>query len=299
MDDPDIRESTAGPSAGPFGGPLLFSLAHPDDESFSCGGTIVKAVAAGAPVTVISATRGERGESAIPAITTPQTLAAVRDQELRTAMAGLGVTDVRFLGYWDSGMDGTPENDDPRAFVQAPQEDVVTRLVVQVRGLRPAVVITFGPEGGYGHPDHIAIHHATVDAVTQSAQAGYRPELGPPWTVDALYYTATPRDLLLKFAEKNEGPFRHLSMEARQRLGVREEDITTRIDITDRLRQKAAAVLAHASQVGDPTRFDLDAAGERRHWRMLDHEHFVRARLPWEPASGDLADPLLKLDQFP
>jgi N-acetyl-1-D-myo-inositol-2-amino-2-deoxy-alpha-D-glucopyranoside deacetylase len=177
---------------------------------------------------------------------------------------------------------------------------VVTQLVVQIRGLQPAVVVTFGPEGGYGHPDHIAIHHATVEAVERAAQPDYRPELGSPWTIDALYFTATPRDWLLKFAEQNEGPFRHLSAEARQRLGVPEEDITTRIYVSPLLRRKAAAILAHKTQVGDPSRFDLDdSSGETKHWRMLEHEHFVRVRLPWEIADEEPADPLLVLNTEP
>lgn len=296
MTDLATAEAATAVGTGPFDGPMLLSLAHPDDESFSCGGIIARAAAMGTPVTVISATRGERGESAVPAIASPEALAAVRDQELRTAMAGLGVTDVRFLGYWDSGMDGTPENDDPRALVRAPRDEVMTRLVVQIRGLQPAIVITFGPEGGYGHPDHIAIHHATVAAVARAAEPEYRPELGPAWAAGALYFTATPRDLLLKFAENNEGPFRHLSEEARQRLGVRDEDITTRIYVAPLLRQKAAAILAHKTQVGDPSRFDVDGSGERKHWRMLEHEHFVRSRLPWESDTGEPIDPLLMLN---
>ncbi len=281
---------------GPFGGPLLWSLAHPDDESFSSGGTIARAVALGAHVTIISATRGERGESAIAAIDSPETLAAVREQELRSAMAILGVSDVRLLGYWDSGMDGTPTNADPRAFVQAPRDEVVTRLVVQIRGLQPAIVVTFGEDGGYGHPDHIAIHHATVEAVRLAAGPDYRPELGAPWRITALYFTAAPREVLLEFAARNEGPFRHLSAEARQKIGTPDEEITTRVYVAPLLRQKAAAILAHRSQVGDPSKFDADESGETKHWRMLQHEHYVRALLPWERETGQLADPLHALN---
>lgn len=280
---------------GPFGGPLLFSFAHPDDESFSCGGTIARATALGAHVTIISATRGERGESAIAAIDTPETLAAVREQELRSAMARLGVSDVRLLGYWDSGMDGTPANADPRAFVQVPRDEVVTRLVVQIRALQPAIVVTFGEDGGYGHPDHIAIHHATVDAVKLAADPKHRPELGDPWPVGALYFTAAPREILLEFASRNEGPFRHLSEEARLRIGTPDEDITTRVDVAALLELKASAILSHRSQVGDPSRFVVDETGKVKHWRMLNHEHYVRTPLPWEGAAGPLSDPLQAL----
>jgi N-acetyl-1-D-myo-inositol-2-amino-2-deoxy-alpha-D-glucopyranoside deacetylase len=282
-------------NGGPFGGPLLFSFAHPDDESFSCGGTIARATDLGAHVTIISATRGERGESAIVAVETPETLAAVREQELRSAMALLGVSDVRLLGYWDSGMDGTPANADPRAFMQARRDEVVTRLVVQIRALRPAIVVTFGEDGGYGHPDHIAIHYATVEAVRLAAESEYRSELGAPWRIGAFYFTAAPREILLEFASRNEGPFRHLSEEARQRIGTPDDQITTRVDVASLLELKASAILAHRTQVGDPSRFTLDESGNYPHWRMLTHEHYVRVPLPWESPTGPLPDPLQAL----
>lgn len=290
-------EGAATLPAGPFGGPILFSLAHPDDESFAAAGTIARAVARGTHVTILSATRGERGESAIAGVDSPETLAAIREQELRTAMAVLGVSDIRFLGYWDSGMEGTPANDDPRAFVRVSRAEVVIRLVVQIRGLRPAIVVTFGEDGGYGHPDHVAIHHATVEAIRLAAEADYRPELGEPWRVGALYHTAAPRELLLEYAARNDGPFRHLSEEARQRMGTPDAEITTRIHVAPLLPTKAAAILAHRSQVPDPSRFVTDDSGESLHWRMLQHEHFVRAPLPWEDGIAPLPDPLLVLNQ--
>lgn len=292
----DTTTPTISPTPpGPFGGPLLFSLAHPDDESFSSGGTIALATSLGVPVTILSATRGERGESAIDGIDSPQTLGAVREEELRRAMAVLGVSDIRILGYWDSGMDGTEANADPRAFVQAARDEVVTRLVVQIRGLRPAIVVTFAEDGGYGHPDHIASHYATVKAVRLAADQDYRPELGDLWRIGAFYYTAIPREVMLEFAERNDGPLRHLSPEQRAVLGTPEAEISTRVHIGSLLKRKAEAILAHRSQVGDPSRFSPDEAGQTDHWRMLEHEHFVRVRLPWEDDSAPLPDPLQSL----
>jgi LmbE family N-acetylglucosaminyl deacetylase len=168
--------------------------------------------------------------------------------------------------------------------------------VVQLRGLRPAIVVTFGEDGGYGHPDHIAIHHATVEGVRLAAELDYRPELGGPWRIDALYVTAAPRELLLEYAARNEGPFRHLSEEARQRIGTPDAEITTRIDVASLLPRKAAAILAHTSQVPDPTRFAANESGEIPHWRMLKCEHYIRAALPWEEHATVLPDPLLILN---
>lgn len=292
--DVNSQTTTTAPT-GPLGGPLLFSLAHPDDESFGSGGTIALATSLGVPVTILSATRGERGETAIEGIDSPQTLGAVREEELRRAMAVLGVSDIRILGYWDSGMDGTEANKDPRAFVQADRAEVVTRLVVHIRGLRPAIVVTFAEDGGYGHPDHIAIHYATVEAVRLAADPDYRPELGEPWRIGAFYYTAIPREVMLEFAERNDGPLRHLTPEQRAVLGTPEADISTKIPIGPFLKRKAEAILSHRSQVPDPSRFSTDETDRADHWRMLEYEYFVRVPLPWEDATAPLPDPLQSL----
>ncbi|MER3515271.1 MAG: GlcNAc-PI de-N-acetylase, partial [Chloroflexota bacterium] len=142
---------------------LLSVFAHPDDESFGVGGTLAYYAAQGHRV-ALGATRGDVGEIADPALATPQTLGDVRTAELNCAAQVLGVSKIILLGYRDSGMAGTPENQDPRAFMNAPAEEVVERLVGIIRRLRPQVVITFDPYGGYGHPDHIAIHRHTVAA---------------------------------------------------------------------------------------------------------------------------------------
>src|SRR5690606_39588361 len=126
-------------------------------------------------------------------------------------------------------LDGTGANAAPRAFVRAARAEGVTRLVVHIRGLRPALVVTFAEDGGYGHPDHIAIHYATVEAVRLAADPDYRPELGEPWRIGAFYYTAIPREVMLEFAERNDGPLRHLSPEQRTVLGTPEADISTKI----------------------------------------------------------------------
>ena len=100
--------------------PLLAIFAHPDDETFTCAGIMAAAAEHGIPVTLVSATRGEAGESAIPGLDDPDRLGVVRERELRDAMAAIGVGDARFLDYRDSGLQDSPASDDPRAFVRAP-----------------------------------------------------------------------------------------------------------------------------------------------------------------------------------
>ncbi len=125
---------------------LLVILAHPDDESFPMGGTLARYAADGVPVTLLCATRGEAGIPGLP----PEMAGQVRQRELLAAAGTLGITEVRFLGYRDGQL------------AQADQESVVARLAAVMREIRPTAVITFGPDGITGHPDHIAIHQMTT-----------------------------------------------------------------------------------------------------------------------------------------
>ena len=175
---------------------VLAAFAHPDDEAFGCAGALTQLVAEGARVTLVCATRGEAGEISDPALATHATLGQVRERELRQAARAIGLDDVVFLDYRDSGMAGTDENRDPRAFMNQPADAVVRRLVENIRRERPHVVITFDPSGGYGHPDHIAIHHCAVAAIHAAAMPSYAPDLGSPWRVSRLCYTVIPRTVL-------------------------------------------------------------------------------------------------------
>ena len=171
---------------------LMAIYAHPDDEAFGTGGTISQYASEGVKVFLVSATRGEVGEISDPSLATPETLGCVREDELRCAAETMGVTRLVFLDYRDSGMVGTPENQDPRAFINASAEEVVPRLVSLIRSLCPEVIMTFEPNGGYGHPDHIAIHKHTVAAFHAAADPTCYPELGAPWQAKRLFYTAIP-----------------------------------------------------------------------------------------------------------
>lgn len=131
---------------------LLGVFAHPDDEVFCAGGTLAKYAAEGAETTVVSATRGEAGQIRDSTVASRATLGAVREKELRSACAALGVKHVEFLDHVDTTLS---------ALDQAALADEVATVI---RYVDPDVVITFGPDGAYGHPDHVAIGNATTDA---------------------------------------------------------------------------------------------------------------------------------------
>ena len=149
---------------------LMAVFAHPDDESFGIGGTLARYGAdPGVRVVLVCATRGEAGEISNPELASSERLGEVREQELRCACRTLGVEDLFFLDYRDSGMAGTAENEDPRALAQADFDEAVGKIVAHIRREQPDVVVTFDENGGYGHPDHIAIHHLTKAAFAAAA----------------------------------------------------------------------------------------------------------------------------------
>ncbi|MEV0372988.1 N-acetyl-1-D-myo-inositol-2-amino-2-deoxy-alpha-D-glucopyranoside deacetylase [Streptomyces sp. NPDC050636] len=181
---------------------LLLVHAHPDDESINNGVTMAKYAAEGALVTLVTCTLGEEGE-VIPAELAhlapdrDDTLGPHRVGELAAAMRALGVTDHRFLGgagrYRDSGMMGAPQNDRPTAFWQADVDEAATHLVAVIREVGPQVLVTYDPNGGYGHPDHIQAHRVAMRAAELAAQAEFRPDLGSAHAIGKIYWNCNPR----------------------------------------------------------------------------------------------------------
>lgn len=286
MNEPDL-----GVEAGPRpegGGPLLLSFAHPDDESFGCAGVMAAASERGLAVTLISATRGEAGKTGIPELDTPEILGAVREQELRAAAAAVGAVDVRFLDYRDSGMAGTPENDDPRAFWKATEADVVDRLTVHLRAVRPETVLTFGPDGIYGHPDHLMIHRTTVAAVHAAADPTCLPAVGAPWRTRALYFNAVPRERMQAMIDRPDGPLQDLAPGQREKLGTPIAEITTVVDISPYAEAKTRALTAHRTQTGDGG--PLAGMPDEQRELMLSREQFVRVPLPWDDPAAPVTD---------
>src|SRR6266849_1259216 len=179
---------------------LLGIFAHPDDEG-SMSGAWLKYNTLDIGTGLVCATRGEVGEIADPALATPENLGEVREGEMRAATEVLGVHNLWILGYRDSGMAGTPENQDPLSLAQASAAEVVGKLVGIIRQFRPQVMVTFDETGGYGHPDHIAVYRHTTSAFYAAADDAQYPEHGPAHMVSKLYYTAFPRSAIRAMGE--------------------------------------------------------------------------------------------------
>jgi LmbE family N-acetylglucosaminyl deacetylase len=169
---------------------LLVVRPHPDDESSATGGMLAYYHARGIRTGVVICTGGEEGEIRDPTldpVADQARLGAIREQEVRNACAILGVSELRLLGYRDSGMPGVPANQHPEAFVQTDPLAAAARLVAIIRALRPLVMVTEPPGGGYGHPDHIKCHQVSVDAFHAAGDAQAYPEAGAVWQVPKLY----------------------------------------------------------------------------------------------------------------
>lgn len=242
---------------------LVLLHAHPDDESITTGGTIARYVDAGARVTVVTCTLGEEGEvigdrwAGLTADRGDQ-LGGYRVLELDRALAALGGPDHEFLGgagrWRDSGMAGSPAAAHPRAFSAAPFEDVVAALVETLRRLRPHVLVTYDPPGGYGHPDHQRVHRAGTEAARLAADPGYRADLGEAWDVPKVYWTVTGEAQLEKgSADIAAGavaiPDSWRLPVAGELPSVPDATVTTAIDVSGFGAAKTAAMAAHATQI--------------------------------------------------
>ncbi len=144
---------------------ILVVTAHPDDETFGMGGTIARYTREGVQVSVVCATKGEAGEADPQYLSQYPNMAALREAEMTAAMKELGVEDWFFLGYRDSGMPGSEDNTHPNAFIQSPLEKAGFEIARYIRSIKPDIVLTFDPMGGYGHPDHIHTYRAVMQAL--------------------------------------------------------------------------------------------------------------------------------------
>jgi N-acetyl-1-D-myo-inositol-2-amino-2-deoxy-alpha-D-glucopyranoside deacetylase len=276
---------------------LMAVFAHPDDESFGIGGTMARYGAdPDVRVVLVCATRGEAGEISDPKLATPDRLGEVREQELRCACGLMGVQTLHFLGYRDSGMAGTPENQDARALAMAEPDEAVGRLVALVRSERPDVVVTHDTTGGYGHPDHIAVHRHTTAAFTAAGDPSRYPdqiEAGlAPYRPKKLYYTAIPRRyfraVVAKLEEMGTPVPERLLSRLNGPLGLPDEFCTTDIGVVDYWSTKRAAIQCHATQLKPDNFFALlppDIMRELQAWECFQ---LVESAAGQEEGSHDL-----------
>ena len=235
---------------------LLAVLAHPDDESFGMGGTLALYAQRGVQTHLICATRGEAGEMDPQYMEGFASIAERRESELRCAAGILGLAGVTFLDYRDSGMPGSAENQHPQALAAQPVEAVAAKVAVLIRQIKPQVVVTFDPIGGYKHPDHIAIHQATVLAFRMAGDPSFPSDL-PPFTPQKLYYHTISKAylriavLVLRLLGKDPRRFgRNGDIDLASIVAEGSFPTHARIDCRSVAEVKSAAAACHASQVG-------------------------------------------------
>jgi LmbE family N-acetylglucosaminyl deacetylase len=238
---------------------LLAVLAHPDDESFGPGGTLALYARRGVEVHLACATRGEVGMVSDELLAGHADVGALREHELRCAAGHLGLTGVHFLEYRDSGMPGSEDNHHPRALAAAPIDEVAAQVTQLIRRLRPQVVITFDPIGGYRHPDHIAIHRATLAAFEDSGNPARFPDRGQAYQPLKLYYHTFGRRFLrlmvraMPLFGRDPHRFGRNGDIDLAEIATQDFPLHAFIDFRQVADAKARAGACHASQDGPPT----------------------------------------------
>ncbi len=259
---------------------LLGVYAHPDDEG-GVSGALLHYKTLGVEPGLVVATRGEVGEISDPALATPENLGQVREGEMRAAAEVLGVEHLWFLDYRDSGMAGTPDNQDPRAFVQASAAEVVGKLVAIIRSFRPQVMVTFDETGAYGHPDHIAIYRYTTSAFYAAADGVQYPELGPAHMVSKLYYSAFPRSFARQIGEWMQGSNYQgfLSDLDPEKFGVPDELISVRLNVEPYLETKNRSWSMHRTQINPNDPLSQLPQEITRKWRANEYFQLAATRV--------------------
>lgn len=241
---------------------ILSVLAHPDDEAFGMGGTLALYAMRGVEVYLACATLGEAGDIPPDFLQSSSSSAALRESELDCSANVLALKQVFKLGFRDSGMEGSPDNHHPDALVARPMEEVVERIAAVMRQVRPQVVLTFDPVGGYFHPDHIRVHQATVlafDRVRKELQAT------DPQALSRLYYHTMPKSSakiavfwmrLLGKDPRKIGRNKDIDL-----VQIASQSFPVHVTINYRqvLEQREQAAACHASQGGGKKPFGLSA----------------------------------------
>lgn len=252
---------------------ILSVLAHPDDEAFGMGGTLALYTIQGAEVYLACATLGEAGDIPPNFLKSHSSSAALRESELDCSADALALKQVFKLGFRDSGMAGSPDNQHPDALVARPMDEVVERVADVMRHVRPHVVLTFDPVGGYYHPDHIRIHQATVLAFERVRKELHSDD---PQALSRLYYHTMPKSSakLAIFWMRLQGkdPRRIGRNKDIDLVQIASESFPVHVKINYRavLQQREQAAGCHASQGGGQKPFGLSARLMRLLSRPVD-----------------------------
>ncbi len=235
---------------------LLCVHPHPDDESIACGGVLARYAAEGIRTHVVTCTGGEAGSNLAEIDLGDLTISEHRRREMADAIRALGVDGHTWLGFRDSGMVDTEDNEHPDAFVNADLYLAATRLARVIRRVRPDVIVSDDDKGTYGHPDHIRAHQVTERAVTIAADPWW--DSGQePWTVRKRYVHTLSHDRMFGLhsmlrAAGLPSPFGDDDVVTAADLpfGVPGDQVTTSIDVADVLDVKQAALASHRTQIG-------------------------------------------------
>lgn len=274
---------------------ILAVLAHPDDESFGLGGTLALYARKGYNTYYLCATRGEAGTVDEEHMRGFSSTAEMRTDELLRAAKHLGLKNVFFLGYRDSGMPGTEENKHPDAQINHSIDEVAGRVVKYIRELKPDLVITHDPIGGYKHPDHIHVHKATKLAFEKADDESFHPEAGTPFKPHALYYQVFPRWILklivrlMPLFGKDPTRFGRNSDVNLLELADVDFPIHVRLDIRPVIDIKRNASAQHASQGGTQIRRGWIGVVSRI---FGEREEFMRAYPPVADGKYKISDDL-------
>jgi len=245
---------------------LLAVFAHPDDESIMMGGTLAYYSKRDVDVHLLCATRGEWGSISDESLIENETLGAVREKELRRACEILGITLAGFLDCPDAGVNETD------------WQETEEKIVRRIRELRPQIVVTFGPDGLYWHPDHIAIGDITTRAFKSAANAEsfkrHFEEGLEPFQPAKLYYAAFPDFLMRQLAAEVtvDNPSANLWGFSAETFGVPSHQITTMLNVEETLGEKMRAIRAHRTQFAPDNIFSL--IDDEMAKRFLSREYF-------------------------
>ena len=267
---------------------ILSLHAHPDDESSKGAATVAKLVDEGARAVLVTATRGEAGEILNPAMDTPdviERLAEVRSEELALAADIIGYDTVEILGYRDSGMPDSADNERVEAFCNQDFEMVLERVVAIVRRERPSVVLGYDAHEFYPHPDHLRIHDLTVDIAAAAGDAQRFPDAGEPWEISKVYapiFTGSRIRVLHEAMLERTGESPFAGWLDRLDGYSEPERRTVRFDVSGYIDRGRDALRAHKTQV-DPDGFwfkvPTDVVESVYPWEDFELIHTV---VPWD-----------------